>query len=153
MKKITITVLACLGLLVLAACGTENEPTPTSPPATNTIQGIVWQWQSVTEQSTGNTTTVPSPQSYTITFNDDGTFTGTADCNAIAGAYSQEGGFSITVGPSTMAFCGDESLDVQYVGLLNSVAAGGLDGAGGLALETAGGAQRMMFSSGGAATE
>ena len=52
----------------------------------------------------------------------------------------------------TMAACGDDSLDQQYVELLGSVAAGGPDGAGGLALETAGGEQRMLFVNGGAAT-
>ena len=46
-----------------------------------------------------------------------------------------------------MAFCGEDSLDQQYVDLLGQVVAGGSDGAGGLALETAGGAQRMLFES------
>jgi hypothetical protein len=43
------------------------------------------------------------------------------------------------------------SLDHQYLQLLGSVAAGEPDGAGGLALETAGGEQRMMFKNGGPA--
>jgi hypothetical protein len=41
-------------------------------------------------------------------------------------------------------------LDQQYTQLLSNVAAGGPDGAGNLALETAGGEQRMMFRNGGA---
>ena len=53
----------------------------------------------------------------------------------------------------TMAACGDDSLDQQYIELLGSIAAGGPDGAGGLALETAGGEQRMLFVNGGAATQ
>ena len=48
-----------------------------------------------------------------------------------------------------MAACG--TLDSQYLTLLNQVAAGGPDGAGNLALETAGGAQRMLFKNGGPA--
>jgi hypothetical protein len=52
-----------------------------------------------------------------------------------------------------MAYCGETSLDQQYLTLLGSVAAGGPDGAGGFALETAGGEQRMLFKNGGAATE
>ena len=39
----------------------------------------------------------------------------------------------------------------EYLQLLSSVAAGGPDGAGGLALETAGGEQRMLFKNGGPA--
>jgi len=111
----------------------------------SSIQGIEWQWVSVTNQSTGETTSVPNPESYTITFNADGTMNGKADCNNFSGSYSQENGFSITVETSTMAYCGDTSLDQQYLALLGSVAAGGPDGSGGLALENAGGEQRMLF--------
>ena len=134
--------------LVLAACAPAATPTPA--PA-STITGIVWQWISVTDQSTQVTTVVPNSENYTIIFNTDGTFTGKADCNNIAGTYSQTNGFSIKLGPSTLAFCGDASLDTQYLQLLSNVAAGGPDGAGGLALETAGGAQRMLFRNAGAA--
>ncbi len=48
-----------------------------------------------------------------------------------------------------MAACGGASLDQQYFELLGDIVAGGPDGAGGLALETAGGEQRMLFSHGG----
>ena len=118
---------------------------------TNSITGIIWQWVSVTNQSTGETTTVSNPENYTIAFKTDGTFEGKADCNNISGTYSQENGFSIKLETSTMAYCGDTSLDQQYLTLLGSVAAGGPDGAGGLALENAGGEQRMLFQNGGTA--
>jgi len=142
MKKLLIPLVICLGLLILAACGSQGEDA-----GGNSITGVEWQWQSVTNQTTNDTTTVPNPENYTITFNEDGTFEGQADCNSIAGSWSQENGFSITVGPSTLAFCGEASLDQVYVDLLSNIAAGGPDGAGGLALETAGGEQRMVFES------
>lgn len=132
--------------VLLAACAPAATPAPS-----NTITGIVWQWTSVTNQTTKKTQTVSAPQNYTITFNTDGTLTGKADCNNFTGTYSQQNGFSIKLGASTMAFCGEQSLDQQYLQLLGSVAAGGPDGAGGLALETAGGEQRMLFKNGGAA--
>ena len=148
--------LASLSIIVMlvGACAPAAAPTaaPTAAPAsTNAIQGVIWQWVSVTDQSTKQTTTVSNPENYTITFNADYTFAGKADCNNIAGTYSQTNGFSIKVGPSTMAFCGEKSLDTQYLQLLGSIAAGGPDGQGGLALETAGGAQRMLFKNGGPA--
>jgi heat shock protein HslJ len=95
--------------------------------------------------------TVPNPENYTIVFYTDGTLAGKADCNTFTGAYTQEGGFTINLGATTMASCGEASLDQQYLQLLGSIAAGGPDGEGGLALETAGGAQRMLFENGGAA--
>jgi heat shock protein HslJ len=145
----SVTLLAALGIVLLvAACGPAATPTPAS-----TIQGIVWQWVSVTNQSTGELTSVPNPEAYTITFNADGTLNGQADCNTFSGTYSQENGFTITLGASTMAFCGEASLDQQYLALLGGVAAGGPDGSGDLALETAAGEQRLLFKNGGAASK
>ncbi len=147
----SVTLLAVLGVLLLvAACGPAATPTPAN--SINSIQGIVWQWVSVTNQSTGEETSVRNPEKYTITFNANGTLNGQADCTTFNGTYSQKGGLTI-LGASKTGLCGAGSLDEQYLALLNSVAAGGPDGAGGLALETAGGEQRMLFKNGGAASE
>jgi len=140
--------LALIVVVALAACAPAATPTPAS---SNTITDINWQWLSVKNKTTNTTTTVPNPENYTIIFKTDGTFTGKADCNNISGTYSTASGFTIKIGPSTMAYCGETSLDQQYIQLLSSVAAGGPDGSGGLALETAGGEQRMEFKNGGAA--
>jgi heat shock protein HslJ len=133
-------------VFTLVACSSGDDETDP-----NSITDIVWEWESVTDRPASETTTVPDPEKYTLTFKDDGTFSGQADCNQISGTYTQEGGFILTLGPSTMAFCGEESLDVQYLDLLNGVVAGGPDGAGGFALEWAGAEKRMEFSNGGAA--
>lgn len=144
-----LRITACISLtaiLILSGCssgGSQGTPDP--------VQNILWQWESVTNQSTGAKTAVPSPENYTITFYPDGKLSGKADCNTFDGSYSQSNGFTIKLGASTQAYCGDASLDQQYLQLLGSVAAGGPDGAGGLALETPGGEQRMLFKNGGAA--
>ena len=145
--------LACLVAVLSAAvaCTPVAAPVPPPPTPESAITNILWQWTSVTDRPTGATTAVPNPQDYTITFRDDGTLSGQADCNSFTGTYTQESGFSITLGAATMAACGDDSLDQQYLELLGAVAAGGPDGAGNLALETAGGEQRMLFVNGGAA--
>jgi heat shock protein HslJ len=152
MKNVTRStlLLACLSVLLVTAAACVPMPPPAAPPA-NSIQGIVWQWTSVTNQTTKETTTVPNPENYTIIFNADGTLTGKADCNSFSGTYSQTNGFTIKLGATTMMFCEEASLDQQYLALLSSVAAGGPDGAGNLALETAGGEQRMLFKNGGPA--
>jgi heat shock protein HslJ len=125
----------------------RRRPTPASA---NTITDIVWRWTSVTIRRPRRRRRC-LPESYTIIFKTDDTLTGKADCNSFSGTYSQENGFAIKLGPSTMAYCGETSLDQQYLQLLSSIAAGGPDGSGGLALETAGGEQRMLFKNGGAA--
>ena len=149
MNKLIVFFMICLGPFLLAACGGSTpEPVPESmpePESSNSIIGIVWLWESVYNRESNETDTVPDPEKYTIQFKEDGTFTGQADCNSISGTYSQENGFTITLGPSTLAFCGEGSLDQMYLALLNNIVAGGPDGAGGLALETAGGQNRMLF--------
>jgi len=145
--------LACLSIVLVVgvACAPPPTPVPATATPSNTITDIVWQWKSVTTKPTGETTTVSDPQNYTITFREDGTLSGKADCNSFTGTYSQESGFSIKLGASTMAYCGEASLDQQYLELLSAVVAGGPDGQGNLALENAGGEKRMLFTNGGAA--
>jgi len=146
-------VLACLSIVLVVgvACAPPPTPVPATATPSNTITDIVWQWKSVTTKPTGETTTVSDPQNYTITFRDDGTLSGKADCNTFSGTYSQEGGLTVTLGATTMAYCGEASLDQQYLELLSAVVAGGPDGQGNLALENAGGEKRMLFTNGGAA--
>lgn len=157
MKRLTVLMaaLAWIGIVLILAAGCYPPATavPPTAPSANGITNIVWQWTSVTNQATRETTEVPIPQVYTIVFRDDGTLSGQADCNSFSGTYSQEGGFTITLGPMTMAACGEESLDMVYVQLLGEIVAGGPDGAGNLALETPGGEQRMLFQNGGPAPE
>ena len=136
-------VVALLGFLGWKIIGSNDQPADDGT-AANPIQNVNWQWVSLVDE--GTPFDVPNPADYTITFNSDGTLTGKADCNTFEGTYSQANGLVITIGSSTMAFCGEASLDTMYLSLLGSVVAGGPDGSGGLALETAGGAQRMTFS-------
>ena len=144
-----VTLLAYLMFtLLITACTQAATSTPT-----DSIQDIVWQWTSVSNKTTNETTTVSNPENYTIIFRTDGTLEGKADCNTFSGTYSQENGFSIKLGATTMMYCGETSMDQQYLELLGSVAAGGPDGEGNLALETPGGEQRMLFKNGGAATK
>jgi len=87
-SRLAILATGVLALMLLAiACAPPPAPTPANP-----IQGIVWQWTSLTDQTTGKTDTVPSPEKYTIVFNADGTLNGQADCNTFTGTYSQANG-------------------------------------------------------------
>lgn len=153
--------LACLSIMFLAAACASTPPPAAAPTVTapaaatampsNAITDIVWQWTSVKNRSTNETTTVATPEKYTITFRKDGTLSGKADCNNFTGTYTQQRGLTITLGASTTAACPKGSADQQYLQLLRAVVAGGPDGQGGLALETPGGEQRMEFRNSGAA--
>jgi putative lipoprotein len=134
---------------------TENvniNVVPVAPSSSSgSIHNIEWQWRELSGMAVSPAQTIPDPENYTIIFREDGTFNGRADCNNISGTYTNEGGrFTISLGPSTMAACEPDSLDQEYLRLLSSVAAGGSSGPD-LALEIAGGAERMTFTNGGAA--
>ena len=145
MNKINIFTILCRAVFLSAASGGSAPESVPEPEPSTSIIGIVWLWESVYNRESNETATVPDPENYTIQFKEDGTFTGQADCNSISGTYSQENGFTITLGPTTLAFCGEASLDQMYLDLLNNIVAGGPAGEGLMALETAGGAERMEF--------
>ena len=135
-------------LITLAGCSSANGEIESGA---DSITNIIWQWESVTDKPSGETTTVPDPENYTLIFRNDGTSSGKVDCNEISGTYTQEGGFFLTLGPSTMALCEEDSLDQLYLDLLNGVVAGGPAGDDRFALEWAAGEKWMEFGSGGVA--
>jgi hypothetical protein len=92
--------------LALAACA-----------STSTLTGKTWQWNAWTTVTPQTQEDVPDPSSYTIEFLEDGTFQAKADCNTVSGTYttSASQALKITLGPSTLVACGDESLGDVFV--------------------------------------
>ena len=89
------------------------------------LTGTTWQLTAVTEKVPAFQGVVPADQQahYTIQFQNDGSFSATADCNQLSGTYTTSGSnMTITPGPMTMAFCGEQSLDSIYVHALGEVA-------------------------------
>jgi heat shock protein HslJ len=109
-RKTIFIALALGATAVLAACSSSGA---------SGLTNKSWQLTAITEKVPAFLGVVPpaDQSKYTIRFNADGTFTGAADCNQIAGTYKTLGsnGITITPGISTMAMCGDGSLDVLYV--------------------------------------
>ena len=72
-----------------------------------------WQLSAITEQTPTFQGVVPAAEqpNYAITFNDDGTYTGRADCNAISGTYTtgRNNGITIAAGASTLIACPGDS--------------------------------------------
>jgi heat shock protein HslJ len=139
-------------LLVVFVTACTSEPTTTLPPPTNTpeppLEGVVeptavpeptettgsspvppadllgkaWQWVHFTDPATCDTAVV-NPEDYQLQFEADGTVFIQADCNTGSGTYSvNEGSISIIVGSMTRAFCGEDSLDAQFLLYLEAAA-------------------------------
>jgi len=110
----TIIISSLILITILSACGTQQ-------PAGDFIDST-WQWASLFENEPASQSVVPNPENYTLTLNNDGSMNIQADCNMVSGSYSVDGNsFTLVLGPSTMAFCGEESLDLMFNELLSKV--------------------------------
>ena len=134
MKKMLFLLTIGLLFAFLAACGTAETPTeePTPVPATpeetmqttslESILDISWQWVELVETEPASQSVVPDPENYTLAFHADGTLDIQADCNQVGATFTQEGSaLIIELGPSTMAACGEDSLDQQFLASLDQV--------------------------------
>jgi heat shock protein HslJ len=113
MRSLFGVTLVMAATLLLGACASE---------AGGTLTGQTWEAISITTQTPAFQGVVPveGRANYTITFNEDGTFSAKADCNQVAGTYTTRDGGVLTIvpGPSTLAACGDASLGDEYVAAL-----------------------------------
>ncbi|MFN8471077.1 MAG: META domain-containing protein [Anaerolineae bacterium] len=99
------------------------SPTPTTPATSQApFVGPTWGWIYDVTANPPSQTAIPAPQNYTLLFNADGTVNIKADCNSVFGSYTTQGNaLKITLGPSTTAACGPDSLDQQFLASLTRV--------------------------------
>ncbi|MCL4267192.1 MAG: META domain-containing protein [Anaerolineae bacterium] len=130
----------------------NGGPAPADMPAeTAPITGILWLWQEYQDTGDVNNITVDNPANYNIVFNEDGTYSGQADCNRIAGSYTlDDASLTIQPGISTMAMCPEGSLDAQFNTFLSNVRTFVMDGED-LVMNLFADAGNMVFSNGGPA--
>jgi heat shock protein HslJ len=106
---------ASLAMVGVAACTPPQAPID-DPMLTDSV----WQLQQI--QYNNDTLVVPSdPANYTVEFLEDGQLGIQADCNRVLGEYVGENGIlDITLGPSTLAACGPDSIDTEFTQALSS---------------------------------
>ncbi len=111
-----------------AATPGDDAPTPAPTAAgeqgapTTELGSTVWQWQSF-QSMDGSDTAVNDPARYTLEFLADGELAIGADCNRARGQYTREGsGLTITLGPSTLAACPEDSQADDFLRYLEEVA-------------------------------
>jgi heat shock protein HslJ len=115
MRRAVLITVALVATTLLVACTSS----------TTRLTGRMWQLTSVTGQTPAFQGVVPvaDQHRYTITFDDDGTFSAQADCNQLSGTYTTSGNsMTITPGPMTLAACPADSMADQYVAALSQVA-------------------------------
>ncbi len=92
-----------------------------APVAEPALTGTTWQWQQTVTPV--ETFVASDPASYTILFNEDGSYNLQADCNSGSGTYTVDGQ-SISIGPAavTMMACPDGSQDGVFLQQLSNAA-------------------------------
>jgi heat shock protein HslJ len=156
--KNSLAALFTLTLVVLAACAPQAAPPATLPAVTpapmnggqpvglDQVTGVDWQWSQLQETQPPSQSNVPPGQNYVLTLAPDGTFSFTADCNSGSGTYtSSDTNLTLTLGPTTLAACGPDSLSNNFVSLLGGVTSFGMNN-GALILTTNDGASFMGFA-------
>jgi heat shock protein HslJ len=109
-----------IGGLLLAACSSSSG---------SALTGKTWQWTASTTTVPASQSVVPDPENYTITFNEDGTWSGKADCNQVSGGYSTTGSnLTMTLGPTTLMACPEGSLDGLFLEGLGKAASYSISG-------------------------
>jgi heat shock protein HslJ len=116
------------------------------------ILGIRWQWTQLTETQPASQSEISDPENYVLVLNGDGSANIQADCNQVQWTYTVDGDTITfnTLGPSTLAFCGEDSSDqifLQKMGMANTWRVED----GRLVLELGEDAGTMVFQNGGPA--
>ena len=168
MKKHPIWVSLLVGLVLLSACAPAAIPAPTTPPeppppsappeapalapmSADELTDITWQWIAQIDTMPAFQGVVPDPENYTLVFRTDGSYAVQADCNLALGAYTVDGtNLTLLPGPTTLAYCGEQSSSDIYLLMLSQVGTFGSD-AGSLVLVTQDGTSRMIFANAGPA--
>jgi heat shock protein HslJ len=126
MRSIPTLFLLLLGGLLLGGCGLVGADGPTGGP--DRLVGTSWQLTTLRAPD-GTTTPVDSlvgrPDSsaaYTLTFRDDGSLGGVADCNSYGADYAarDDGTLSVDELFATEQFCGAASRESLYLDALSS---------------------------------
>ncbi len=129
-----------LAIVILSGCGPSAEEQ-----AAAELIGTRWQWVELDGRDSAAKENVPAEQIFTLEFQDGGTFSGQADCNFIGGTFEMDNeSMTIQPGPSTRAYCGDQSLYDQYIRLLGEVVSFSIEGSE-LSLGLANEAGKMQF--------
>jgi len=131
--ELFITMVGESGTIIFRPAGSggaaEGESTEgEAPEAAPALTGTTWEWtQTVTMVGTTN---AADPTRYTVTFNEDGTANIQADCNTVLGNYTSDatGAFTLTLGPSTLMACPEDSQVNEFLAGLAVLGAYQFDG-------------------------
>ena len=116
------------------------------------ILGIQWQWTQLIETQPASQSVIANSENYILVLTADGSANIQADCNQLQWTYTVESdaiSFN-TLGPSTLAFCGEDSSDQIFLEKLGMASTWRVEDER-LVLELEENAGTMVFGNGGPA--
>ena len=132
-----LALIAVVAALAVAGCQPGDS-----------LAGPTWQWTAQQVTNAAGQPVTPDPANYTIEFLTDGTVNVKADCNSLSGTYTVGVPLDLTINlaTTTMASCGDLSLDGMYLEFLSRISSYSTD-TGELRLFFADDVEAMKFRS------
>jgi len=135
-RRYTISLLLLISVSIVAYGSLKSA---------ESITDTTWQWVGLVETELASQSLIPDSENYTLLLLPDGSISIKADCNMVGGSNTIDGtSLTIALGPSTMAFCGEQSLDQQFLALFTNVESYSVENDQ-LVLELKDGAGRMLF--------
>jgi len=120
--------------------------TEATPVINATFVNKTWRWTGMTQTMPSKEVTVSNPNQYTIFFAPNGTYAVKADCNTGTGNFTLEKTvLKISKPTLTKAYCGDRSVDRDFLDGLSRVKAFQTDSTGRLILTMENPNNRMIF--------
>lgn len=135
--KMTLFLSTILLMAFLTGCAASGQAD---------LTGVTWRWTSLEETEPASISVVPNPDNFTLTFDGENGLGMRLDCNTGGGSYALSGSdLTIQMGITTLAYCGEESLDMLFSQLLSEVDSYALED-GQLILFFGEGAGKMIFT-------
>lgn len=152
--NLVLNLMADAGNMVFANGGSvelvdAGEPAEQPDADDAGLTSTAFQWTILTEAD-GTVVTVDNPENYQVVLNPDGTFNFRADCNVGSGTYeyNEDGSIVFLPGPMTLAFCGEESLDQQFLAALTGTVSFTVDDAGNVTADLGDGRTATLINAG-----
>ena len=115
-SRVTLAIMVGIVLLPVGCGSSSSGASGGSSGSGSLLVGVLWEWTGGQLAHPPSLHAVPDPSSYLLRLGSDGSFEAQADCNQIQGNYTLSGqNLSLSLGPSTLAACGPNSLDQTYV--------------------------------------
>ncbi|MDP1624994.1 MAG: META domain-containing protein [bacterium] len=150
LTAVAVILVILIGIVIWRSSDKEATLVPVVDMSTSTavakLTAATWVWTGTFMNDGSSSITPRQANAFTVTFTEDGSVSGTTDCNSFMGAYSVNVGGAISFGPlgMTKMFC-QGSQESAFVGAIAQASSTNFTDAGDLVLNLAMDSGNMTF--------